>query len=294
MSSWFIDDTAQFWLDGYCLVRDLLTDEGLATLRSEIDDHLRAESESDMVTDVTETNGGGGGRFAYGHGLVAGRPLVRELLDGSGLSAAVATALDENQHIFLLDDQAYSKAPETSDKMPWHQDASFWPLSGRRLCTAWLAVDDVTKATGGLELVPGSHLWGHVYRADGPVAGRSFEDPDHLPLPSDGELRRNALVSPTLAPGDAILFHGLMLHCSGPNSTKMHRRALVTRWAGSDVSYAPRRYAAPRQAARARGSGVRPGDLLDGGDYARFAVRVAVRSQNQLEKPASSRAATSR
>ena len=64
-----------------------------------------------------------------------------------------------------------------------------------------------------------------------------------------------------MEPGDALLFHPLLLHGSRGNASRLaRRRALALRWAGEDVRYAPRPSAMPLLWEH----GLKPGDPLGG------------------------------
>ena len=60
---------------------------------------------------------------------------------------------------FLLWEVAlFTKAAQTSDSTPWQQDGEFWPIRPLATCTAWIALDTCASESGGLRVVPGSHL----------------------------------------------------------------------------------------------------------------------------------------
>ncbi len=172
----------------------------------------------------------------------------------------------------LLDDQIYVKEPGAAEETPWHQDGSYWAVTGRHLCTVWLALDYVQPDSGGLQFALGSHTWNKVFRAEAFTVGQEVGDPGHEPTPGDGALRANhAIWSPELLPGDAVVFHASTLHASGPNrSADRRRRAVVTRWAGRDVRYSPRPFASWRQMSKAERNGVVDGAPLVGPEYATF------------------------
>ena len=55
-------------------------------------------------------------------------------------------------------DQLLVKEPGTVAATPWHNDTSYWHLSGSMICSVWLAMDTVPKETG-VSYVRGSHDW---------------------------------------------------------------------------------------------------------------------------------------
>jgi ectoine hydroxylase-related dioxygenase (phytanoyl-CoA dioxygenase family) len=50
----------------------------------------------------------------------------------------------------------------------------------------------------------------------------------------DGEISVNGAVPAVLNPGDALVFHSLTLHGSGPNRTDFARRSMIFRYLNKD------------------------------------------------------------
>ena len=59
--------------------------------------------------------------------------------------------------------QLFVKEPGTAAPTPWHNDTSYWHLTGQQVCSVWLALDDV-PASRGLSYVKGSHRWNLLHR----------------------------------------------------------------------------------------------------------------------------------
>ena len=143
----------------------------------------------------------------------------------------------------LFYDQIFAKEPGTPRRTPWHQDFPYWPATGDMFCTVYLALDGIDAENGAVEYVAGSHRWGDDYRpaafrAGAEDAGR-YREGDLAPAP-DIEAMRGTLDmrSFDLAPGDAVVFHGKLVHGAGGNgSTDRRRRTLALRFAGDDVRW---------------------------------------------------------
>lgn len=115
-------------------------------------------------------------------------------------------------------------------RVPWHQDDVFWP-AGAELPTvsAWVALTEASPSNGGLQLVRGSHerRWKHV-----PVdASRGGLDHGIDP----GDLPPEQIWSPTLSPGEAILFDSRVVHGSPANPSQRDRVALSLRYTLASV-----------------------------------------------------------
>ena len=143
-----------------------------------------------------------------------------------------------SRHPNIVFDQLLVKEPRTVEPTVWHHDLTYWPIKGS--ATLWLAMDDVTRATGAMEFVKGSHLWG-----EGATRLRLLViRPTRLTsrrFPISTRCVMNSSLCNMNMPGDCTIHHGLLVHFAGGNTSEhLRRRAYVTRWAGDDVVYDPR------------------------------------------------------
>jgi ectoine hydroxylase-related dioxygenase (phytanoyl-CoA dioxygenase family) len=129
----------------------------------------------------------------------------------------------------------FCKLPGDGKRVPWHQDASFWPLTPSRCVTAWLAVDDAMVENGCMRVVPGSHLHGQI------AFRKSAEDGSNVLNQSveSVELYGDEPVDIELKAGQFSLHSDLILHGSNPNTSTDKRRCGVT------LRYLPTEVAAP-------------------------------------------------
>ncbi|MEM9277209.1 MAG: phytanoyl-CoA dioxygenase family protein [Pseudomonadota bacterium] len=238
----------------YRAIRDLTAEEintyerdGIVCLRQFFDadtvEMLREVVERDMknpgpmALDVTRDGKGKffGNTFVWKH--------YKELDDFIHNSPAgdIVSGILQSSKVNLIFDQFLVKEPGTTTPTLWHHDQTYWPVAGDQVCTMWLALDPVTKESGAVEYVCGSHRWGQRFKAV------SFKD-DNLykedlpPVPDIDAMRdQYKIVQFELEPGDCTLHHGLTVHgAPGNSSLSRKRRAYVTRWAGDDVTYYPR------------------------------------------------------
>lgn len=240
--------------DGIVCLRGLFDAQTVESLRQAVDRDM-AEPSS-MAVDATRDGQGQffGDTFVWKH-LDALREFVFE-----SPSAAVAAALMGSDKINLLFDQFLVKVPGTSTPTLWHHDETYWPVAGKQICTMWIALDPVTKETGAVEYVCGSHRWGQRFKAV------SFKDQDlykeDLPPVPDIESMRSEIktVQFEMQPGDCTVHHGRTLHgAPGNSSTSQTRRAYLIRWMGNDVTYNPR----PNLQPMLHDPGIAAGDPLD-------------------------------
>lgn len=158
-------------------------------------------------------------------------------------AAAVAGAAMRSANVHLFYDQIFAKEPATPRPTPWHQDYPYWPVTGDQFCTVYIALDEIDAENGAVEYVAGSHLWGSDYRpapfrAGGEDAQRYTNSPlapgpDIDAMRATLDIRRYAL-----APGDATIFHGRLVHgAPGNASPTRRRRTLALRFAGDDARW---------------------------------------------------------
>ncbi|MEU9078621.1 phytanoyl-CoA dioxygenase family protein [Kitasatospora sp. NPDC004745] len=129
----------------------------------------------------------------------------------------------------------WAKPPVVGSAKPWHQDMAFAPpgfgTGEHGIVTVWIALDPATERNGCLEFHPGSHLLGLL-----PHSGDRERLPGEAPLAravephvADEHLPRTTEPVPVpLEPGSAVVFDGLVLHRSAPNTTAAEPRTAVS------------------------------------------------------------------
>ena len=207
------------------------------------------------LSSATEADIHSPGPFYHGYRSEAGRgsfhgnlrlwehdDTFREFCLASHLPQLAAEFLN-SQRVNLLYDQLFVKEPGTPNRTRWHNDQPYWPIRGGQVLSFWIALDPVTRDSGALEFIAGSHRWGRWFQpqAFGDTAGQSeyVANPDYEPIPDIQNHRGDyEIVSWDLEPGDVYVFHGLTVHGSGGNHHQSHRRrGYAVRYTGDDVVY---------------------------------------------------------
>jgi ectoine hydroxylase-related dioxygenase (phytanoyl-CoA dioxygenase family) len=201
-------DLEQAWADleehGYAVVRDVLTPEQLARLRS----RLVEQAAGELAAGVGYLDSGGRNQRVWnlpnkGDEFLdlLRHPLYVETMDrllGRGWLVSSSTANiagPGGEPMFLHADQGYVPAP-------------FPPRPLVANC-GWL-LDDFTDDNGGTRVVPGSHRWGRG--------------------PSPEEATECDTVAVEGPAGSAFLFDGRLWHGTGANRTE-HRRHVILNYA---------------------------------------------------------------
>lgn len=135
--------------------------------------------------------------------------------------AAIATVL-LGPDVVLLQSIMLLKPPRIGSAKVWHQDNAYFRRDPNHIVGFWVACDDATVENGCMHVIPGSHTQGIVehsgFKNDYGVLGTpSFEEAVAVPLEA----------------GDALMFHGELLHGSPPNKTDARRRSMQYHYASS-------------------------------------------------------------
>lgn len=117
----------------------------------------------------------------------------------------------------------FCKLGRDPKRVPWHQDATYWPVRPTMTVTAWLAIDDVNETNSPLQFIPGSHRRGAIeyIKAEGPtVLSQEVEDIDRFGEP----------VANVLKAGQISIHTSTLLHGSEPNKSDRRRCGLALRY----------------------------------------------------------------
>ena len=116
------------------------------------------------------------------------------------------------------------KEPFVGGAWEWHQDYGYWYSNGclyPHMASCLIAVDRATKANGCLQVIVGSHEMGRIDH--GKVAGQTGADLERV----TAALERMPLAHIECEPGDALFFHGNLLHRSDQNTSPNPRWSLI-------------------------------------------------------------------
>ncbi|MBC7781574.1 MAG: phytanoyl-CoA dioxygenase family protein [Proteobacteria bacterium] len=145
--------------------------------------------------------------------------VLRELMTGAtGDEAAQPSApvlLVQSHHNCVM-----TKMPSFSSATHWHQDIRYWSYQRPELISAWFALGSEIEENGCLSFIPGTHRmrFGHEQLDE-----RQFLRTER----DDNQMLLATRVTPSLAPGDLVLFHCRLFHAAGSNFTTTPKFSLV-------------------------------------------------------------------
>jgi non-heme Fe2+,alpha-ketoglutarate-dependent halogenase len=153
---------------------------------------------------------------------------VYDLLTHPRIAAYVRDLLGDD--VIAWGSHYFCKMPRDGKSVPWHQDASYWPLTPSKAVTVWLAIDDADRENACMRFIPGTHHVGHLtYRmtedADQTVLNQEVENVERYGQPVDVELKA----------GEISIHCDLLLHGSEGNHSDRRRCGLTLRYCAADV-----------------------------------------------------------
>jgi hypothetical protein len=172
---------------------------------------------------------------------------IREVAFYSRLPELCARLLDSSR-VNFWEDTTFVKTPGATLRTPFHQDFTYFQISGRQCCVVWIPLDETTPENGALEYVIGSHRWGRQFAPSVFVSQTPLPDSPHERLP-DIEARRDQynIRVITAEPGDVIVHDVMTVHGAAGNRTAgKTRRALSFRYCGDDIRYCDKKGAIPQ------------------------------------------------
>lgn len=210
----------KFRKEGYLIIRQLLTPEGIKQMRQEAMDAWNAEKEgfdpnkswlqNSLLVNIHHRSPTIRNYYFEG-------PLVHIASDLIGPNIKGATS------------QLTFKMRGNTKPFGWHQDNGYGELDPYNALTTLTALDDTDKGNGCLWLIPGSHKQGQISVKQTPEEKQKaseiiVEADDNLADPME------------MKAGDCLIFSCWMLHKSDGNySGDRDRRILFLRYADADA-----------------------------------------------------------
>jgi ectoine hydroxylase-related dioxygenase (phytanoyl-CoA dioxygenase family) len=133
-------------------------------------------------------------------------------------------------NFFLWGSHFFAKEPGDEKRVPWHQDAQYWPLTPQHAVTIFVAFTDCNRENACMRVAPGTHRVGklrHHASDDGRLVLRHEID--------EGEFDPADAVDIDLKAGEISLHHDGIVHGSGANGSDRRRVGFTMRFSGTEV-----------------------------------------------------------
>lgn len=138
-------------------------------------------------------------------------PVYRKIAENAKIGELLQQIYGEE--MLLFKDKLIMKFPGTIG-YPMHQDASW--LQGfpyKSITTVMIAIDSATNDSGALQVFPGYHH--QLITEEGNFRNLTEDEISNIDM--------NLGETIETSPGDIIIFHSLVPHCSGPNHSEKRR-----------------------------------------------------------------------
>ncbi len=211
-----VQQIEEYHKNGFVIIKNLLSRQEVDALRE------RAKNDHEMDKHSFQRDDGTGAKVRLS--------LWNHPGDGIyGMIARSHKVVDSVEQ--LLEDEAYHyhskmimKEAKVGGAWAWHQDYGYWYENGvlyPDLCSVFIAVDAATIENGCLQVLKGSHKLGRINHVlTGDQAGADLNRVEEIK-------KRLELVYVELERGDAVFFHGNLLHRSDRNESENPRWAMI-------------------------------------------------------------------
>jgi phytanoyl-CoA hydroxylase len=215
--------------DGVVTIRQFLSAEEVAAVRSELDRFIRDELASKPKDTATMEADGRTVRNLWRLELYS--TMLLSLAQRKDIYDIVAPLVRGEATLGGI--ETFNKPARIGSGVPYHQDNAYFCRTPPDMLTVWIAIDPVTEANGPVYFVKGSHKDGVLPTKPSGVRGNSIgmAEPSNVPLSEQ--------YCGILAPGDATIHHCNTIHHSAPNTTEHSRLGLLFVFRGSHVQTDP-------------------------------------------------------
>ena len=207
------EQVAQFWRDGFIVLRAVLSPDEVSAYGAVIrDTAVRRFAARDMQAAAH-------GAFLQTLGLRFDAQGVRRFCLAPRFGA-IAARLLQVPAVRIFHEQALFKQPGGSDSH-WHQDQYYWPLATDRSLGLWMPLVDCSRQMGTIRFVRGSHRYGDL-------AGRDISDESaHHFDEFIARERLDICQTEALAAGDCTFHLGWTVHGAPANHSDAMREAMI-------------------------------------------------------------------
>lgn len=153
--------------------------------------------------------------------------LSEDMFSAAARSARIVDSLELvlGGEIAFFHSKLTLKRPKVGGAWDWHQDYGYWYRNGYlfpNMASVFIALDPSKKINGCLQVLKGSHHLGRIEH------GINKEQLGADMARVEQVMKKLERVDVEMNPGDALFFHGNLLHSSGKNGSDQSRNVLLS------------------------------------------------------------------
>ena len=194
-------------------------------------------------------------------------PEYQDVIHHSPIGEIAGRLMGWDEVNFLEDNVFYSRDGQ-SVPTRWHQDASYYEISGSSICSVWIPLDPVTR-DDCITTVSGSHSWGRTFLPTSFNGKREkvYQDLDNVPtsyerMPDiDKDIDKYDMLAWDMSVGDCIVLDGRVIHGKLRSNTGKTSRRVTLRFVGQGAYWNKNDY--PWENMEMGHGDLKPGDRLN-------------------------------
>lgn len=208
-------DIVQFRTQGYFVTDVVFETEPLNTMANEMDRVYKAGVAESKQTGDPKAIQAATGRRSYSQ-FHTRSAVAAEFVKSSIYIEACRKLIGPDADLYY--NQAAVKPPTLGKVFNWHQDSGYTETEPLEYITCWTAISDSNLENGCIWVIPGSHKLGVLEHL------RQEEDRTNYSGVTAQLAQEDGAIPVEMEAGQVAVFSSLMLHKSGPNTTKDRTR----------------------------------------------------------------------
>lgn len=212
----------QYWRDGFLHPIDIMTSDEAQRTRQELETTETTWLDNGLPLPLNTYKRVNSNVVMSLSARLAADPRILDVVEGI-----------LGPDILVYGAEYFIKEPRTRQIVSMHQDLTYWGLGATSgMVTMWLALSPVTRASGCMDFVAGSHKNPILPHED------TFDENNLLSRGQEikVDVAEDDKIPIELQPGQISLHHGLTIHGSGPNTSNDRRIGFVVRYVRPEVA----------------------------------------------------------
>ena len=213
------NELSQYATNGYFIRPGLLPPDDVSIFRHQARKHLEEDHASGGVMAKGDKDGN---TTLLKMWTKAGGDIYGMLARDERLVGLAEASV--SKPVYVYSHKMTMKQPKTGGAWEWHQDFGYWHNYGclaPDMTSIYIALDRTTRENGCLQVLKGSHMLGRLNHV------RENEQTNVEAEYLEAAINRYEQIHVEMEPGDALVFHGNLLHRSDANLSDSYRWGFI-------------------------------------------------------------------